>query len=95
MKAVKAKLETTNPDRVATFEKAAAGFAKKVIGNFKDYEFYTGESMDTEGMVALLNYREDGITPYRESSFALLTPPRWSWLTSVTFWKDGLREVKI
>ncbi|BEJ11173.1 hypothetical protein CspHIS471_0105950 [Cutaneotrichosporon sp. HIS471] len=64
MKAVKTKLEATKPDRVATFEKAAAGFAKKIIGNFKDYEFYTGESMDTDGMVALLNYREDGVTPY-------------------------------
>lgn len=74
MKAVKAKLETTNPDRVAAFEKAAAGFAKKVIGNFKDYEFYTGESMDTEGMVALLNYREDGITPYRESQLRTSNP---------------------
>lgn len=63
MKAVKAKLQETNPDRVATFEKAAAGFAKKVVTNFKDYEFYTGESMDTDGMVALLNYREDGTTP--------------------------------
>ncbi|BEI80097.1 hypothetical protein CcaverHIS002_0106260 [Cutaneotrichosporon cavernicola] len=64
MKAVKAKLEATKPERVAPFEKAAAAFAKKIIGNFKDYEFYTGESMDTEGMVALLNYREDGVTPY-------------------------------
>ncbi|CAK9786212.1 translationally controlled tumor-associated [Cutaneotrichosporon oleaginosum] len=77
MKAVKAKLETTKPERVPVFEKAAAAFAKKIVTNFKDYEFYTGESMDTEGMVALLNYREDGITPY------------------LTFWKDGLREVKI
>ncbi|GAA5876092.1 hypothetical protein JCM5296_005577 [Sporobolomyces johnsonii] len=64
MKAVKAKLAETNPDRVPEFEKAAAGFAKKVLGNFKDYEFYTGESMNPDGMVALLNYREDGVTPY-------------------------------
>ncbi|GMK54690.1 hypothetical protein CspeluHIS016_0112760 [Cutaneotrichosporon spelunceum] len=77
MKAVKAKLQESDPERVAAFEKAAAGFAKKVLGNFKDYEFYTGESMDTDGMVALLNYREDGVTPY------------------LTFWKDGLRQIKI
>jgi hypothetical protein len=37
---------------------------KKVLANFKDYEFYTGESFDTDAMVALLNYREDGVTPY-------------------------------
>ncbi|TFK43489.1 translationally controlled tumor protein [Crucibulum laeve] len=64
MKAVKTQLEKTNPDRVATFEKGAAAFAKKIVANFKDYEFYTGESMNPEGMVALLNYREDGVTPY-------------------------------
>ena len=54
MKAVKAKLQETNPERVAAFEKNAATFAKKIIGNFKDYEFYVGESMNPEGMVALL-----------------------------------------
>lgn len=75
MKAVKTKLEASNPDRVATFEKAAAGFAKKIITNFKDYEFYTGESMDTEGMVALLNYRDDGVTPYRESHLGVYSAP--------------------
>lgn len=64
MKAVKSKLEQSNPERVPAFEKGAAAFAKKVIGSFGDWEFYTGESMDPEGMVALLNYREDGITPY-------------------------------
>ena len=35
-----------------------------VVANFKDYEFFIGESMDPEGMVLLLNYREDGVTPY-------------------------------
>ncbi|KAI0081768.1 translationally controlled tumor-associated [Panus rudis PR-1116 ss-1] len=64
MKAVKAKLQETNPDRVQAFESGAQAFAKKIISNFKDYEFYTGESMNPEGMVALLNYREDGVTPY-------------------------------
>ncbi|KZT62199.1 translationally controlled tumor-associated [Calocera cornea HHB12733] len=64
MKEVKAYLAKNQPDRVEAFEKGAQAFAKKVIGNFKDYEFYTGESMNPDGMVLLLNYREDGITPY-------------------------------
>lgn len=64
MKAIKAKLAETKPERVEAFEKSAATFAKKIVGNFKDFEFYTGESMNPEGMVALLNYREDGVTPY-------------------------------
>lgn len=54
MKAVKAKLGETNPDRVPAFEKGAQAFAKKIVGNFKDYEFFIGESMNPEGMVALL-----------------------------------------
>merc|ERR1712029_791859 len=52
MKAVKAKLQ----------EKGAS--AEKIVANFKDYEFLTGESMNPDGMVVLLNYREDGTTPY-------------------------------
>ncbi|GAP86450.1 putative translationally-controlled tumor protein [Rosellinia necatrix] len=49
---------------IDTFKKGAAAFSKKVLGSFKDWEFYTGESMDVDGMVVLLNYRADGITPY-------------------------------
>ncbi|KJA30232.1 hypothetical protein HYPSUDRAFT_153734 [Hypholoma sublateritium FD-334 SS-4] len=64
MKSVKEKLAESNPDAVAEFEKGAAAFAKKLVANFKDYEFYTSESMNPDGMVALLNYREDGVTPY-------------------------------
>lgn len=64
MKSIKTKLQESNPERVPIFEKKAAEFAKKIVTNFKDYEFFTGESMDPDGMVALLNYREDGVTPF-------------------------------
>lgn len=64
MKAIKTKLQTENPDRIPEFEKKASEFAKGVVGNFKDYDFYTGESGNPDGMVALLNYREDGTTPF-------------------------------
>lgn len=77
MKAVKAHLAQTKPERVEAFEKGAAGFAKKIVANFKDFEFYTGEGMNPDGQVVLLNYRDDGITPY------------------LTFWKDGVKEVKL
>jgi hypothetical protein len=36
MKAVKGKLPE---GRVAEFEKGASAFAKKIVANFKDYEF--------------------------------------------------------
>jgi hypothetical protein len=64
MKKVKAYLAEHNPDAVGDFEKGATAYVKKVIANFKDYEFFTGESMDPDGMIVLLNYREDGTTPY-------------------------------
>ncbi|KAK4169316.1 Mss4-like protein [Cladorrhinum sp. PSN259] len=66
MKAVKKALQEAgkSEDEVKDFETKAQGFAKKIIGNFKDWEFYTGESMNPDGMVVLLNYREDGTTPY-------------------------------
>ena len=85
-------------DEIKEFEKVASSFAKKIVANFKDYEFLIGESMDPDGMyvaisllsnylnvllilffyrVILLNYRDDGITPY------------------VTVWKHGLSEMKV
>jgi len=39
-------------------------YTKQIAPNFKDFDFYAGESMDPEGMVVLLNYREDGVTPF-------------------------------
>ena len=57
MKAVKAELEKTNPERVDAFEKGAAAYAKKIFARLKDFEFYTGESMNADGMAILLNYR--------------------------------------
>jgi hypothetical protein len=52
MKAVKAKLteQGKSADEITAFEKGAQGFAKKVIANFKDYEFLIGESMDPDAM---------------------------------------------
>lgn len=64
MKAVKAKLAESDPEQVDIFEKGAQAYVKKVIGSFKDWDFYTGESMDPDAMIVLLNYREDGTTPY-------------------------------
>lgn len=66
MKAVKTALkEAGNSDEeVKEFETGASKFVKEtLLPNFKDFEFYTGESMNPDGQVALLNYREDGVTP--------------------------------
>jgi hypothetical protein len=42
MKAVKAELETSQPDQVDSFEKGAQTYAKKIVANFKDFEFVSG-----------------------------------------------------
>lgn len=52
MKALKGKLVEAgkSAEEVKEFETKAGAFAKKVLGNFKDWEFYTGESMDPDAM---------------------------------------------
>ncbi|EZF67689.1 TCTP family protein [Trichophyton rubrum] len=79
MKCVVAKLKEAgrSEDEIKEFQTGAQAAAKTILANFKDYETYTGESMNPDGMIVLLNYREDGITPY------------------FTFWKHGLKEMKI
>lgn len=55
MKTIKERLQKENPERVEAFEKGAAAYAKKIVSNFKDYDFYIGESLNDEGMVVLVN----------------------------------------
>lgn len=44
------KKNGSSDEDVKDFESKASGFAKKIVGGFKDYEFYIGESMDPDGM---------------------------------------------
>ncbi|GGY16525.1 hypothetical protein GCM10010358_80260 [Streptomyces minutiscleroticus] len=64
MKALEAKLRDTDPARLNSFKEEAGALVKAILGDFEKYEFYTGQSMDPDGMVALLSYRADGTTPY-------------------------------
>lgn len=95
MKKVKEAMKEkgASDEKITEFEKGAQSYAKKIVANFKDYDFYVGESMDPDGMqvshvtavwallmvfrVVLMNYREDGTTPF------------------VTVWKHGLTEMKV
>ncbi|CAG8758359.1 785_t:CDS:2, partial [Racocetra persica] len=62
------------PDRdINEWKSKIQSFSKKVL----NYQFFTGESFNLDGMIGLLNYREDGVTPY------------------LSFFKDGLKEVKV
>jgi len=64
MKRLKTHLEQNNPDRVASFQTDAQNMVKNILAKFDDFAFYTGENMEPDAMVALLFYKEDGITPY-------------------------------
>jgi len=67
LKSVVAKLKDQgkSDEEIKTFQTKVQNYFTKVIApNFKDYEFYTGESNNAEGLLLLLNYREDGTTPY-------------------------------
>lgn len=64
MKNVEAHLQQNNPERVDAFKSGAAKYVKKVLEKFDDFAFYLGENCDVEGMVVLMGYREDGITPF-------------------------------
>ena len=59
MKKLTKYLEEKKPERVPTFQKNAQNYVKKVLGNFSEYQFFTGENMDPEGMVILLIWRDD------------------------------------
>jgi len=51
-------------DELKVFKKGAQEAMKFILDSFKDWMFYTGESMDPEAGLVLGNYREDGLTPY-------------------------------
>jgi len=58
MKKLVAKLEEKSPDQVEIFKTNMNKVMKDIMGRFKELQFFTGESMDVDGMVALMEYRE-------------------------------------
>ncbi|KAF2899078.1 hypothetical protein ILUMI_07097 [Ignelater luminosus] len=58
MKKLVAKLEEKSPDQVEIFKTNMNKVMKDILGRFKELQFFTGESMDIDGMVGLLEYRE-------------------------------------
>ncbi|KAM9669373.1 translationally-controlled tumor protein-like [Dama dama] len=59
MKSIKGR-----PERVKPFMTGTAEQIKHFLANFKNYQFFICENMNPDGMVALLDDREDGVTPY-------------------------------
>ena len=55
-------LETTNPARIPKFKENATERVKFILGDFSEWQFFWGESMNEDGMTALM-YFKDGVTP--------------------------------
>ncbi|XP_015588150.1 translationally-controlled tumor protein homolog [Cephus cinctus] len=78
MKKLIAKLEEKSPEEVEVFKTNMNKVMKDILSRFKELQFFTGESMDIDGLVGLMEYREiDG-----ESVPVLM------------FFKHGLEEEK-
>ncbi|XP_059608816.1 translationally-controlled tumor protein homolog [Phlebotomus argentipes] len=58
MKKLIEKLQEKNPDQVDTFKNNMNKAMKDILGRFKELQFFTGESMDCDGMVAMMEYRD-------------------------------------
>jgi len=58
MKKIIAKLEEKSPDQVETFKTNINKQVKDILGRFKDLQLFTGESMDCDGMVCMVEYRD-------------------------------------
>ncbi|XP_055316533.1 translationally-controlled tumor protein homolog [Sitodiplosis mosellana] len=79
MKKLIAELEKRAPDQVEVFKTNINKQMKEILGRFKDLQFFTGESMDVDGMVGICEYRDiDGVS----------TPV-------FMFFKHGLDEEKV
>eukprot|EP00918_Siedleckia_nematoides_P052341 GHVU01114420.1.p1 GENE.GHVU01114420.1~~GHVU01114420.1.p1 ORF type:complete len:171 (-),score=36.65 GHVU01114420.1:412-924(-) len=63
MKNVKARLEEDKAGEVPKFMKGAAAFMKEMMGEFKEFQFFLGETMNPEGQVCLVKWEDDG-NPY-------------------------------
>lgn len=58
MKKLVARLEEKSPDQVEVFKTNMNKVMKDILSRFKELQFFTGTSMDIDGIVGLMEYRE-------------------------------------
>ncbi|KAL4960253.1 translationally-controlled tumor protein [Aspergillus stella-maris] len=66
MKKVLTKLQEKNTpaEQIDQFKKNAPAAVKKILGNYDNYDILMGQSMDGDAMHVLIDFREDGVTPF-------------------------------
>lgn len=57
-KVVKYLEDNGKADQVDSFKTNISKVMKELLGKFKDLQFYTGESMDPDAMIMVIDYRE-------------------------------------
>lgn len=60
----KLKEKGESEDQIKKFQTDAQAAIKKILGNFDNYDMFLGPSMTEGAMPVLVDYREDGVTPY-------------------------------
>jgi hypothetical protein len=51
-------------ETIEEFKKGAPAAVNKILKNYDNYDVLMGESMDGDAMHVLIDFREDGVTPY-------------------------------
>ncbi|KAL2220538.1 TCTP family protein [Thermoascus aurantiacus ATCC 26904] len=60
----KLKERGASEETIKEFQAGAPNAVKKILANYDNYDVLMGQSMDGDAMHVLIDYREDGITPY-------------------------------
>ncbi|KAK2801334.1 hypothetical protein FQN51_005434 [Onygenales sp. PD_10] len=66
VKKVNNKLKETgaSEEKIKEFQSGAAAAVKKILGNYDNYDVLMGKEMNPDGMHVLIDFRDDGVTPY-------------------------------
>lgn len=66
MKKVLTKLQEKGAPEatINEFKTGAPAAVKKILGNYDNYDVLMGQSMDGDAMHILIDFRDDGVTPY-------------------------------
>ena len=60
----KLKEQGASEEKIKEFQTDAPDAVKKILKNYDNYDMYMGESMAEDSMYVLVDFREDGVTPY-------------------------------
>jgi len=60
----KLKEQEASSETIKAFQAGAAGAVKKILANYDNYDVLMGQSMDGNAMHVLIDFRDDGVTPF-------------------------------